>query len=68
MQAEKGDHPRAVTSSELCRLLGIAPITLRRKLKNGTFPEPAHRTDNGWRLWDPDQVTEMIRTMRGIRG
>lgn len=50
-----------MTLAELARFLGRDWKTLERWLKKGKLPEPVMRTSYGWRLWSPQQVTEILR-------
>ena len=49
-----------MTLRELAKFLGRDWKTLERWLKKGKLPQPVAVTDHGWRMWSPEQVTEIL--------
>lgn len=49
------------TVSEMASFLGVSGRTVERWYVAGTIPAPAKVTDDGWKLWSPAQVTEILR-------
>lgn len=59
------------TVSELAEYVGVSARTVERWAANGDIPEPAAVTEQGWKLWSPQQASNILdeqirkRTRRG---
>jgi len=47
----KREPIRLYRSSQVAKILGVAPRTLYRMLGDGRIPEPMRNPDNQYRLW-----------------
>jgi len=61
MDDQEGTEPRYVDSAGAARILGLAPVTVRRAAKAG--PLPAVRVGGEWRF-----LVEDLRTLPRYRG
>ncbi|MEP6540368.1 MAG: hypothetical protein ABJF23_33895, partial [Bryobacteraceae bacterium] len=48
-------------SSQVANILGIAPKTLYRMLKDGRISEPARGEDNNYREWTREEVQALVK-------
>jgi DNA-binding transcriptional MerR regulator len=58
--AEAVDGSLCSTVADLARMTGRTTRTIERWWADGVIPEPAHRNDKGWKLWTPEQATEVL--------
>ncbi|OGO32931.1 MAG: hypothetical protein A2Z29_01705 [Chloroflexi bacterium RBG_16_56_11] len=47
------------TTSEACRLAGTNRNTFLRWVREGKFPDVAHRNRNGWRLFVESDISRL---------
>lgn len=50
------------TVAELAEYVGVSTRTVERWASNGTIPEPAAVSDQGWKLWSPEQCGEILHS------
>lgn len=55
-----------MTMGELAEYLGKSRSTIKRWVRAGVVPEPDARTPNGWGLWSPTQVAEILRKITKV--
>lgn len=53
--------------SEVARLAGVSPATLRRWLREGKIQEPG-RDRNSWRVWTQRELDRVVQRARSYRG
>lgn len=55
------------TMGDMSRQFGKNVSTLKRWRAKGLIPEPAYTSSYGWHLWSPEQVQEILRSIRSGR-
>jgi excisionase family DNA binding protein len=50
-------------SSQVAKILGIAPKTLYRMLHDGRIPEPARGETNNYREWTREEVQALVQEL-----
>lgn len=55
------------TVIDLARMTGKTTRTIERWVVAGVIPQPATRTEHGWKLWHPNQVREILDTAQRRR-
>ena len=55
---------RFLRSGEVAQALGVSKVTLKAWLRGGKVPEPARDPRNGYRLWTPQDVDTIRRTIK----
>lgn len=66
-----GDYYKYMTSTDVCRNLGITEYQLRTRLAQGVFPAPSMVDEQGVRYFDEDwlrKAREIVETWRKKRG
>ena len=66
-----GDYYKYMTSTDVCRKLGITEYQLRTRLAQGVFPAPTMVDKQGVRYFDEDwlrKAREIVETWRKERG
>lgn len=59
----KGNPPIPWTIGRVAKEVGNDPKTIRKRIKQGTFPKPSRKFDTGSEIvdaWIPDQVEEWL--------
>ena len=55
---------RFLKSAEVAAALAISKVTLKSWLRTGKIPEPNRDPSNGYRLWTPQDVEAIRRTLK----
>ncbi len=66
-----GDYYRFMTSTDMCRKLGISEYQLNTRLTQGVFPPPTMVDQQGVRYFDEDWLLaaqEILETWKKKRG
>jgi predicted DNA-binding transcriptional regulator AlpA len=50
-------------SSQVAKILGVAPKTLYRMLRDGRIPEPARSDVNNYREWTREEVQALVKEL-----
>jgi predicted DNA-binding transcriptional regulator AlpA len=50
-------------SSQVAKILGVAPKTLYRMLGDGRIPEPSRGEDNNYREWTREEVQALVKEL-----
>jgi predicted DNA-binding transcriptional regulator AlpA len=50
-------------SSQVAKILGIAPKTLYRMLSDGRIPEPVRGEGNNYREWTREEVQALVKEL-----
>lgn len=50
-------------SSQVAKILGVAPKTLYRMLSDGRIPEPARSEGNNYREWTREEVQALVKEL-----
>jgi len=58
---------RYLSSAEVASALGVTKTTLKNWLRQGRIPEPLRNPSNNYRVWTPEDLTELRRGMKGDR-
>lgn len=56
-EVKRGQH---WTSGEFARVLGMTSSAFRSRLRAGAIPEHVKLNEDGWKLWDSEQVRETL--------
>jgi hypothetical protein len=58
---EKGaGYEQHMLPAELASFLGVTTRTVRRWMQDPTFPKPAVRNAQGFKLWSPDEARRCL--------
>ncbi len=50
-------------SSQVAKILGVAPKTLYRMLNDGRIPEPVRGEGNNYREWSREEVQALVKDL-----
>ena len=61
------DDRRFYRISEACALAGVSRMTFLRWVREGSFPDVAHRDWRGWRLFSDDDLARLKAKVNRIQ-
>lgn len=60
MKKAQAEHPGAMTTGQLRKLLGLSDSTMKRYVKAGRIPPAELELPNGWPLWSDQQCKDLL--------